>query len=81
MVKTGEISARSMRVDTTGMEKNITDPTDIGLPQRARDLGLAIPKTLRSFARVSRKVVLSDQVRPEQEGGRPKGGKKARDHG
>lgn len=70
MIQVGAIKRKVMRVDTTAMEKNIAYPTDIGLlqksrmrvlrlVQKAKDLGVAVPKTLRTFARVSRKAVLS----------------------
>lgn len=59
-----------MRVVTTAMEKNIAYPTDVGLLQRSRTrvlrlvqkaktLGVLLTRTLRTFVRVSKKVVLS----------------------
>ena len=62
--------APSMRVDTTAMEKHIAYPTDAGLLQKGRvrltrlikkieAAGVAVPKGLRSFVRVSRKTVLT----------------------
>ena len=70
MVKVGGIKHKVMRVDTTVMEKNIAYPTDVGLlqksrtrvlrlVQKAKTLGVSVPRTLRTFVRVSKKVVLS----------------------
>ena len=70
MVKAGGIKHKVMRVDTTAMEKNIAYPTDVGLLQRSRTrvlrlvqkaktLGVSVPRTLRTFVRVSKKIVLS----------------------
>lgn len=70
MILDGAIKPKSMRVDTTAMEKNIAYPTDVGLLQKSRMrvlrlvqkawvLGVSIPRTLRSFVRVSKKAVLS----------------------
>lgn len=70
MFQAGALFRKVMRVDTTAMEKNIAYPTDIGLlqksrtrvirlVQKAKELGVVVPRTLRTFARVSRKAVLS----------------------
>ena len=70
MLQAGAIRRKVMRVDTTAIEKNIAYPTDVGLLQKSRTrvlrlvqkakaLGVSVPRTLRTFVRVSKKVVLS----------------------
>ena len=64
------VSPRTMRVDTTAMEKNVAYPTDSGLLQKGRvrvtkllrtmgKLGVALPTGLRSFVRVSKKAIVA----------------------
>ena len=70
MIQAGALSWKVMRVDTAAMQKNIAYLTDnaslqksrmrvLRLVWKAKGLVVKVPKTFRTFARVSRKAVLS----------------------